>query len=357
MATFIIRRLLLVPVLLFGVTILIFGMLQFLSPEERSALYIRDIPRTTRQMEAVITQYGLDDPIYVQYWHWLVGSQHLSTTGEMERQGGILFGDFGYSRTAGQPVVELIKTKFPNTLDLTIWAVGPVILVGIWLGVQAAVHHNGPIDQAARVFSIIGTSLPTFVFGLLALMIFYANLEWFAPGKVSDLSNRVLFSPEFHHYTHLVSFDALLNGRFDVFIDAMKHMILPILTLSYISWATFLRVTRSSMLETLRMEYVTTARAKGLTENTVIHKHAKPNAMIPVITLAGFQVVGLLGGVVITETVFNYPGIGAAAATAAQQLDVITTLGFALFSGFILIAANLIVDVLYGVIDPRVRLA
>lgn len=354
MATYIIRRLLLVPVLLFGVTVLIFGMLQFLQPEERAALYIRDIPRNPRAMDAVIKTYGLDQPIYVQYWTWLTGKVN-ETTGE--RSGGILFGDFGYSRTASQPVASLIEQKFPNTLDLTIWAVLPVILVGIWLGVQAAVHHNGFIDQAARIFSIIGTSLPTFVFGLLALMIFYVGLDWFAPGRVSDQVSRVIFSPDFRHYTGLLSFDSLLNLRFDVFIDVMKHMVLPILTLSYISWATFLRVTRSSMLETLRQEYVTTARAKGLPETVVIHKHAQPNAMIPVITLAGFQVVALLGGVVITETVFNYPGIGQAAANAAQQLDVITVLGFALFNGLILISANLIVDILYAMIDPRVRLS
>lgn len=357
MTNYIIRRLLLVPVLLFGVTILIFAMLQFLEPAERAALYIRDIPRNERQLDAVITQYGLDDPIYIQYVRWLFGYQHRSTTGEMVRTGGILYGDFGYSRTASQPVVDLIKTKFPNTLDLTIWAVAPVILVGIWLGVQAAVHHNGLIDQAARIFSIIGSSLPTFVFGLFVLMFFYANLEWFDPGRISDWANRVIFSDDFKHYTSLLTFDALLNGRFDIFLDALRHMFLPILTLSYISWATFLRVTRSSMLETLRMEYVTTARAKGLKESDVIYKHARPNAMIPVVTLAGFQVVGLLGGVVITETVFNYPGIGQAAANAAQNLDVVTVLGFALFTGLILIVANLVVDVLYAMIDPRVRLS
>lgn len=352
MSTYIIRRLLLVPVLLFGVTVLIFAMLQFLSPVERSALYVRDFPKNDNAIRGVIKTYGLDQPIYVQYWRWLVGH-----TVNGVRKGGIIFGDFGYSRTASQPVVDLIRSRFPNTLDLTIWAVAPVILVGIWLGVQAAVHQNGFIDQAARIFSIVGTSFPTFVFGLLMLMIFYVSLPWFPPGRLSDWANQVVYLPSFHHYTSLLTFDALLNGRLDIFWDAMRHMLMPILTLSYISWATFVRVTRSSMLETLRMEYVTTARAKGLRERDVINKHARPNAMIPVITLAGFQVIGLLGGVVITETVFNYPGIGQAAATAAQQLDVITVLGFALFDGFILIVANLVVDVLYAVMDPRVRLA
>jgi len=302
----------------------------------------------------VLKRYCLECPIYKQYTNWLVGTVD-SVSGE--REGGILFGNFGWSKTSYHPVSQLIARRFPNTLDLTIWAIGPVILVGIWLGVLAAVHHNGIIDQAARVFSIVGTSFPTFVFGLLVLMLFYANLQWFPPGRLSDAYNQVANSAQFHHYTSLLTFDALLNGRFDVFLDALRHMFLPILTLSYISWATFLRVTRGSMLETLRQEYVTTARAKGLPERDVIYKHARPNAMLPVVTLAGFSVVGLMGGVIITETVFDYPGIGAAAASASAQLDVITVLGFALFNGLILILANLVVDILYAVVDPRVRLS
>lgn len=354
MTTFIIRRLLLVPVLLFGVTMLIFMMLQLLSPVERSALYVRDFPKNEKAIEGIIKRYGLDKPFYEQYWRWLVGIVDPITG---VRSGGIVFGDLGYSRTSSQPVSELIKNRFPNTLDLALWTVAPMILVGIWLGVQSAVHHNGFIDQAARMFSIVGTSFPTFVFGLLMLMIFYANLRWFSPGRVEDDFMRIISSDAFTRYTSLITIDALLNGRFDIFLDALRHMVLPILTLSYINWATFLRVTRSSMLETLRMEYVTTARAKGLPERDVIFKHAQPNAMIPVVTLAGGSVVGLLGGLPITETVFNFPGIGSAAARAAVNLDVVTVLGFAIFIGFILIVANLVVDILYAVVDPRVRLS
>jgi peptide/nickel transport system permease protein len=188
-------------------------------------------------------------------------------------------------------------------------------------------------------------------------MVFYAQLEWFPPGRLTTQMQIAVNSPDFHTYTSLLTIDSLLNGRFDIFIDALKHMLLPILTLSYLTWATFLRVTRSSMLETLRMDYVTTARAKGLREHDVIFKHARPNAMIPVITLAGFSIVGLMGGVVITETVFDFPGIGKAAAEAAGQLDVVTVLGFALFNGFILIVANLVVDIIYAMVDPRIRLS
>ncbi|HSQ16441.1 MAG TPA: ABC transporter permease [Anaerolineales bacterium] len=354
MTTYVIRRLLLVPVLIFGVTLIIFGVLQFLGPVERSALYVKDFPKNERQIQGIIRKYGLDLPVYEQYWRWLTGVKDPVTG---EREGGVLFGDFGYSRTASQPVINIIKNRFPNTLDLALWAVFPMLSVGIWLGVQAAVHQNGWVDQLARIFSIVGTSFPTFVFGLLVLMLLYANNGWFPPGKMSDWVSQLLYSGDFHQYTKLLTIDALLNLRFDVFLDALRHMFLPILTLSYINWATFVRVTRSSMLETLRMDYVTTARAKGLKENVVINKHARPNAMISITTLAGMSVVGLLGGVVITETVFNYPGIGKAAADAAAQLDVVTVLGFAVFNGLILILANLVVDILYGLIDPRVRLA
>ena len=354
MITYIIRRLLLVPLLLFGVTILIFGMLQFLSPVERTALYIKDFPKNQNAIPALIKRYGFDQPLHVQYWNWLVGTVDPTSH---KREGGIIFGNFGYSRSASQPVAELIARRFPNTLDLTIWAVAPMILIGIWMGVQAAVHHNGFIDQAARIFSIVGTSFPTFVFGLLMLLIFYANLNWFQPGRLSDWASAVIDSGKFHTYINILTIDSLLNGRFDIFLDAIRHMFLPILTLSYINWATFLRVTRGSMLETLRMEYVITARAKGLPERDVIFKHAQPNAMLPVLTLAGFSIVGLLGGVVITETVFNFPGIGSAAARAATSLDVVAMLGFALFNGFILIVSNLVVDVLYAFVDPRVRLS
>ena len=304
MTNYIIRRVLLVPVLLLGVTLIIFGMLQFLGPVERSALYVKDFPKNENQIAGIIRKYGLDKPIYEQYWRWLVGHKDPVTG---EREGGILYGDFGYSRTGSQPVIDMIKTRFPNTLDLALWTVFPMLSVGIWLGVQAAVHQNGFIDQAARIFSIVGTSFPTFVFGLLMLIIFYAKLGWFLPGKNSDWVTQVLMSGEFTRYTKLLTIDALLNGRLDIFWDALRHMILPIITLSYITWATFVRVTRSSMLETLRMEYVVTARAKGLKEKDVINKHARPNAMLTIATMAGMNVVGLLGGVVITETVFNYP--------------------------------------------------
>jgi peptide/nickel transport system permease protein len=353
MITYIVRRLMVLPIILFGVSLLIFAMLQILGPVERSALYIRDFPKTEGAIENIIRRYGLDDPLPVQYWHWLVGRIDPVTE---ERVGGILRGDLGFSRTGREPVFDLLKRRIPVTLELAIWSMLPIVVIGVWLGIQAALNHNKPIDQAARIFAILGYSFPTFVFGLLMLLIFYAKLGWFPPGRLSTAFSQEILGPSFTRYTQMNTFDSLLNLRFDIFLDALRHMVLPVITLSYLSWALLLKVTRSSMLEALRQDYVTTARAKGLAEKVVINRHVLKNALIPVATIAGTTVASLLNGVVITETIFNIPGLGSAAAAAALSLDVLTMLGYALFTAVLFVTVNLIVDVMYGVLDPRVRL-
>jgi peptide/nickel transport system permease protein len=207
-----------------------------------------------------------------------------------------------------------------------------------------------------RVFSIIGWSIPTFVFALIVLMFFYARFQWFPPERLSEWALRIVQSDDFTRYTQMNSVDALLNLRFDIFLDSLRHLVLPVITLAYLGWAQILRVTRSSMLDTTKQDYITTARSKGLSERDVINKHAVPNALIPVVTIGGLMLIGLFNGVVITETVFSYPGMGSFLAEAALSLDVISVLGVALFSSIILVGGNLVVDVLYGVIDPRIRL-
>ncbi len=154
----------------------------------------------------------------------------------------------------------------------------------------------------------------------------------------------------------MYTFDLILNFRWDIFKDAVVHLVLPVVTLAYLNWAYMLRLTRSSMLDTLSQDYMITARAKGLIERMVIRRHALPNALIPVVTVGAMMLIGLLNGVVITETIFNLPGMGSFMAEAALSLDIVSVLGVTLFSAFILIAGNLIVDVLYGIIDPRIRL-
>lgn len=354
MTAYIIRRLLILPIILIGVTILIFAMLQVLGPVERSALYVRDVPKNERQVENIIRRYGLDKPVLVQYWNWLVGVKD-SVTGE--RAGGVLRGDLGFSRTGREDVIDVLIRRLPATLELAIWSMIPVIGFGIWIGVKAALNHNKLFDQVARVFAILGWSFPTFVFALLLLLVFYARLGWFQPGRLSTAFSQEVLKPGFNQYTRMMTVDSLLNLRFDIFIDALRHLIMPVTTLMVIQVALLLKITRSAMLEEMRQDYVTTARAKGLPEKMVINRHIRRNALIPVITVVGLTLAGLLSGVVITETVFDFPGIGSWAAAAALSLDVLSMLGYALFSAVLLIVANLVVDVMYAVLDPRIRLS
>jgi ABC-type dipeptide/oligopeptide/nickel transport system permease component len=254
------------------------------------------------------------------------------------------------------PVVDLIQSRFPATLELSLFSLVTILLIGITCGIDAAVNHNRWVDQIARLFSIIGYSIPGFVLGLMLLMLFYADRGWFPAGRVSDWVRLEIMNGTFAIRTGLFTVDSLINGRLDVLWDALRHLVLPVLTLSYVSVAAFLRITRSSMLETLHQDFIVTARAKGMTEDDIIRKHALPNALLPVVTYTGIVATSSLSGVVITETVFNFPGMGYTAAEAALQYNGVTVLGFTMLAGVILISANLMVVLLYAVLDPRIRL-
>ena len=344
MTTYVLRRLIMLPLVLIGVTLLIFALLQMLSPFSRLAMFVTDpnqLKQGPEQLQEMVEALGLDDPVWVQYGRWL---------------NQLLHGDLGWSESGRQPVINALRTRIPGTLELALFAVIPVIFGGIWLGKLTAVHQNKPIDHVGRVVAIIGWSFPTFVLGLLALFVFYGILRWFPPGRLSIAASRIVNSDTFTAYTGLHTIDAILNGNGTVLGDALRHLVMPVITLAYLSWALIMRVMRSSMLEAMRQDYVTTARAKGLVERTVINKHAKRNALLPVTTIGGTMFAGLMGGVVITETVFNRPGLGRFAASAATQLDIPSVLGFALFNGIIFVLMNLFVDLLYAYFDPRVRL-
>ncbi|HEY5595869.1 MAG TPA: ABC transporter permease [Candidatus Bipolaricaulota bacterium] len=353
MLAYIARRLMFVPVILFGVTILLFVMLNLLDPYKRLSLYVKD-PSQLRggkeQLDRLIDKYGLNDPMLTQYARWVTK---------------LVQGDFGWSETAKTTVLEGFRGRFAATAELALFAFIPLVMLGIWMGVLAAVHHNRPLDQITRVFTTVGYSLPTFVLGLALLLVFYGLISkylpplfegWFSPGRLSAWAQQLINTPAFHRYTGMITVDALLNWQWRLFWDALGHLILPTVTLSYGSWAALQRVMRSSMLETLRQDYVTTARAKGLTESVVNKKHARRNALIPIATYTGFTVVALLSGVVITETIYNYPGLGSWLVQASLTLDVPAVLGLLTFVTVLYMVVNLIVDLLYVVIDPRVRL-
>lgn len=344
MTAYIIRRLLLLPLILFGITLIIFGMMQLLGPDKLLAAYVDPNTfdkLTEEELEALKEKYGLNDPMIVRYAKWL---------------NGVLHGDLGWSVFGKMPVKDAMLQRIPYTAELALYAIFPVVGVGIWLGIVAAVHRDKFIDHAIRIFAVVGWSFPDFVFGLFVLMVFYSWLGWLPPGNLSLWAEEVVKSPEFHRYTHLLTIDALLNGRLDVFWDALRHLIGPIMTISWLWWAYLLRITRSSMLEVLNKEYIRTARAKGLDERVVIHKHAKRNALIPVTTVGGAMVINLFAGTVIVEVIFNRTGLGSFTAGAATQLDYAAIMGSALFYSTILVIGNLVIDVLYAIIDPRIRL-
>ena len=339
MFAFIVRRILFLPVIFIGVTLFIVLLMQLLSPYERAVTFVTSEVQL-RNIDAIIEQYGLDEPWYVQYWNWL--SQALQ-------------GNLGFSRVTNQPVLTTIAQRLPNTIELAVLTLIPTIAFGIWLGTAAALNRDRFIDQVSRVTSIFFWSLPTFVLAIWLLVIFYGGFNLFGLGQLSSNFARAIIRPEFERYTGFLTLDSLLNGRFDIFWNALMHLVLPVSTLVLVISAQIVRVMRSSLLDTLSEDYVRTARAKGLSEKVVNHKHARRNALIPVLTLSGFTIVGLLNGSVIVETIFALPGVGKWLADAAVQLDYAAVLGGAVFVGVIVVLGNLLVDILYAVVDPRIR--
>jgi len=338
---YIVRRLLLIIPVLFGVTLLIFALLQLFSPVERVALYVTN-PRQFASVPDMIAKYGLDQPVWVQYGHWI--SQ-------------IFQGNLGWSKVVSQPVTSAMLNFLPATLELAIFATPLIIFGGIFLGSKAAAHKDKAIDHATRLGAIVGYSLPTFWLGLMLLMVFYGLFTGlFPPERLSTEMNIVVHSEAFTQYTKLHFLDAILNGNGRVLLDSLRHLVLPVITLTIVSMAFIMRLMRSSMLEALGKGYILTARAKGLDESTVVSKHARRNALIPVLTVSGYIFAGLVNGVVITETIFNYKGLGWWFWQSAVNLDVSGVLAFALFNGVLFVITNLVVDLLYARIDPRVRL-
>lgn len=343
LGTYIVRRLIMLIPVIIGVTALVFAITMLFNVYQRATLYISD-PRqlTSANIKGVIAKYGLNDPFYMQYFRWL--SQ-------------ILQGNLGWSVTESRPVLDCILAKFPVTFEIVLYSAPITIILGIYLGVQSAVHKDTIIDHITRSIAIVGWSLPSFWLAILLISFFYVHLGWFQPLRLTDSVQHFVESQNFVRITQLNTIDGLLNGQLWVTADAFRHLIMPVFVLVTIQIALIIRVTRSSMLEALGKGYIVLAKAKGLSKKEVINKHARRNALIPTITLSGLLIAGMMTGLVITETVFTMPGLGSWAARSAQTVDVAAILGFTMFSAIVFVFANLIVDVLYAYIDPRIRLA
>jgi ABC-type dipeptide/oligopeptide/nickel transport system permease component len=334
MGLYILKRIAFLPVILLLLSVLIFSLVMLLSPYERLAVFIPDPESASANVsfDELIVRYGLDQPFHVQYWTWFKG---------------LLKGNLGWSPSARMPVSEALIRNIPATFELMFVGVLIVFLGGISLGTYAAVHHNRLPDQIARVATIVGVSL---------LVVFYSVLGWFPPGRLSSWAEDIVYLSSFKRFTGMNTLDGLLNGRLDITLDALRHIILPAFAYSLGLLSTILRLMRSSLLETLSKEYVMTARAKGLQERLVITRHARRNALLPIVTVAGSFVARMLGGAVIIETVFSYNGMGTFIVNAAQGLDFPAILGFSLVIGFVIIMTNLVIDILYVFLDPTITL-
>lgn len=342
MLSFVVRRLLALPLILLAVTLLIVLVMQLIPPEQRAAAYATNLEQLSRVQEIIQTN-RLDGSVLEQYWIWLQRA---------------LGGDLGFSRTSGQPVLETLLARFPATLELTLYTIVPLVGLSVWLGGHAAVHRGRRSDTVIRVFAVLAYSIPSFVLGVWLLVIFYGALNILpGTGNLSNDSAILLLTGDVRRVTGLITLDALLSGRLDVFWDGLRHLILPVFTLLVVSSAGLIKGTRASMMGALGSDYIRTARAKGVSERVVVGKHARRNALLPVVTLVGLSFSGLLQGAVIAETLYGYPGVGGWAAQAAALGDMPGVLGFALLTAVIVVLGNLLTDLAYTLIDPRVRYA
>jgi peptide/nickel transport system permease protein len=344
---YIIRRLLILPVIMFLVSVLLFLLVLQLPVDQRVMIYLPAVnPHLTQEqyeelLQEIIERRGLDEPFPVQYARWL----------ENMVQGG-----WGYSPTWRQTVLEGLKQRAPATLELTLYAMLPAVGFALALGSLSARLKDRLPDHLVRGAAFVAWAFPPFILALILMNVFYAWLGWFPPERASVWAQPIINSADFVNYTGLLTLDALLNARPDILWDALRHLALPALTLALTEWALLTRIMRSSLLDVLREDYVTTARAKGVPEKRVIDLHARRNALLPVISTGGVMTSMLISGVVVIEVVFNFNGVGRWAIRAIMETDIPVAVGFAVFSCSVVVLASLVADILYALLDPRIRL-
>ena len=318
--------------MLLGVSIIVFFMVRAIPGDPAQILLGQQA--TNEQVQQLRANMGLDKPVVVQYVVFLRDA---------------VTGDLGNSIVTGRPVTTELLVRFPATLELTAFAMFIAIAVGVPVGVISAVRQYSLLDKLTSVLALTGISIPIFWLAMVLILIFGVRLELLPfPGRLSS-------GVSIQAYTGLVLVDSLLTGNFGAFWDGFKHLIMPALALGTIPMAVITRMTRSSMLEVMGEDYVRTARAKGVVPRRVVFKHALRNAMLPTITVIGLQVGLLMGGAVVTETIFSWPGVGQIAYESIYRRDYAMIQGVVLYAALLFVLVNLVVDVLYAVLDPRVR--
>jgi len=320
-----------IPVLL-GISFLVF-MLMHIAPGDPVSLLLGD-DATPADIEQTRRELGLDQPLLLQYWDFLSRAVR---------------GDFGRSLKFNEPVMKLVFERLPATIELAFISLIVAIIIAVPLGVYSAIKHNSLFDHAGMSVALIGVSLPNFWLGIM--------LIYFLGGQLNLLpvAGRIEYGIEVKPITHLYLIDSLITGNFTAFWSALQHLLMPAFTLGTSLAAIVTRISRSSVLEVMRQDFITTARAKGLNEKTVIWRHILRNAMITIVTILGLQLGALLNGSVITETVFSYPGIGELLIQSISARDYKLTQVLILFFAVIYFVVNLLTDFLYSWIDPRIK--
>jgi peptide/nickel transport system permease protein len=331
---FAVRRLILLVPILLGLSLLVFLWIRALPGSPAEALLGERA--TDQSIEQIRDQYGLDDPFYEQYW------RYLQTVGS---------GDLGTSIRSRRPITEEIKDRFPATVELAVGAMLFATFVGIPLGFLAAKRYGRPLDHASLFLSLIGVSIPIFFLAIILKWVFAVELGWLPSVGRQD----VLIDAE--HPTNFYVLDGIITRNWEAAWDAVRHLILPAIALGSIPLAIIARITRASVLDVQNEDYVRTARAKGISNRAVDARHVLRNAMLPISTIVGLQVGLLLSGAILTETVFAFPGIGTWLKEAIDNRDYPVIQGGVLFVAIVVVLVNLLVDISYGLLNPRIRLA
>ncbi len=340
---YVIRRLFLMVFVLFGVSLVVFYLTHGIpSAWDPVSAYINP-KMTAAQIEAIREAHGLNQPLYLQYFYWIRD---------------ILQGNWGHAgvEANGLPVSQVFGMRFPFTVELATVATIMTVGLGIPLGIISALKNNKLPDHASRVFALTGYSTPSYWIGfVLQLVFFYYFSVWGLPNLPSHGALSQTLDGAVPLVTRMPILDGLLGGNLGYAWDGFLHVILPGFTLAFISLGYLARIVRASMLEVLRQDYIILARSKGLRERVVIYRHALRNALIPAATLTGLFLAGLLGGAVITEYIFSWPGVGQLSLSAVFAGDANFVAYYTLVTALIIVAANLVVDVLYVYLDPRIK--
>ena len=333
LARFVLRRSFLQVFVLFGVTLLTF-FLMFVVPGDPAVLLAETGGFEPEVIEDFRRRWGFDKPPWQQYLRYM---------------GNLLRGNLGISLVTKVPVSEQLGRFLPATAELSITAFLMAVIISIPAGIAAAVNRNGIRDQFIRVFSLFGVSMPIFWLAIILLLIFFYHLDWLPSAQRIALDREI---PD--QYTGFITIDTLIVGDWSGFLSSLHHLVLPAFVLAFSIVGLLARITRTSMLEVLGQEYIRTARAKGLSNNVVLYRHALKNALIPTITILGLAVGALLSGAVLTETIFAWPGMGRFLVQSILSLDRAAVVGVTLTVAIIYSMANLVVDVAIALIDPRV---